>query len=48
MPPLKFSLNLFRVEGECISILAVKHALERDFRNMEDIRQQAGHNTGAA
>lgn len=48
MPPLKFSLNLFRVEDECISILAVKHALERDFRHMETIRQQAGGDAGAA
>ena len=49
--PIRFGANggyvaLFRMEGECISILAVKHALERDFRNMEDIRQKTGGDTG--
>ena len=49
--PIRFGANggyvaLFRIEGECISILAVKHALERDFRHMEDIRQQARGDAG--
>ena len=37
---------LFSIDGNCISILAVKHALERDFKRMEEIRQQAGNEAG--
>lgn len=49
--PIKFGANggyvaLFRIDGNSISILAVKHALERDFKRMEEIRQQAGGETG--
>ena len=49
--PIRFDANggyvaLFRMEDECISILAVKHSQERDFRNMEDIRQKTGGDTG--
>ncbi len=29
-----------------LTILAVKHALERDFKRMEEIRQQAGNEAG--